>query len=58
MFFDISGDLNLMVFVGEEKFKCMWKLNVDQLINIGDFQLVVNQIFGLNLGEYRSYFKI
>ena len=54
---DTSGDSNSMASVGEEKPKCMWKPNADQSTNIGDFQSVVNQTFGLNLGEYRSHFK-
>ena len=53
---DTSGDSNSMASVREEEPKCMWKPNADQSTNIGDFQSVVNQTFGLNLGEYRSHF--
>ena len=59
MFGDTSEDPNsIMASVREERPKCMWKPNADQSTNIGDFQSVVNQTFGLSLGEYRSHFKV
>lgn len=54
---DTSGDSNSMASVGEEKPKCMWKPNADQSTNIGDFQSVVNQTFGLNLETYEELRK-
>ncbi|RMX37718.1 hypothetical protein pdam_00006621, partial [Pocillopora damicornis] len=54
---DTSGDSNSMASVREEKPKCMWKPNADQSTNIGDFQSVVNQTFGLNLETYEELRK-
>ncbi|PFX25647.1 Acetoacetyl-CoA synthetase [Stylophora pistillata] len=43
-----------MASVREERPKCMWKPNADQSTNIGDFQSVVNQTFGLSLENYEE----
>ena len=53
-----SDDSSVMASVREERPKCMWKPKLDQSTNIRDFQSVVNQAFGLNLGEYISHLKI
>lgn len=54
MFGDTSEDPNSMASVREERPKCMWKPNADQSTNIGDFQSVVNQTFGLSLENYEE----
>lgn len=42
----VSSDM-----ASEERARMMWKPRPDRSTNIHDFQTVVNEAFGLNLGE-------